>query len=95
MPHPLRPDLHAVPTRQSAKGVSTTVFVDRENGGVPVMDGGSLESGLFKVFTEEEEGANASTANNEWILFWVMFVLSVGGPHYLYNEEQKKVQKRR
>jgi hypothetical protein len=67
--------------------MSTTVYLDREDGGVPVMDGSSLESGLFKVFTEEEEGASKSTANNEWILFWVMFALSVGGPYYLYNAE--------
>jgi hypothetical protein len=46
---------------QSAKGMSTTIFVDRMNGGLPVMDansinGGALESGVFRVFTEEEEG---------------------------------------
>jgi len=73
---------------QSAKGMSTTIFVDHQDGGVPTMDGTSLESGLFRVFTEEEEGAKSGSANNEWILFWVMAVLSVGGPYYLYGEEK-------
>ena len=49
-------------------------------------------AGVFRVFTEEEEGANSNTANNEWILFWVMSAMSVGGPYYLYSEAQK-VQK--
>ena len=80
---------------QSAKGMSTTVFVDRMDGGIPVMDGTSLESGMFKVFTEEEEGAFSSSTDNEWVLFWTMFGLSVFGPFYLYNEETKVNSKRR
>lgn len=69
--------------------MSTTVFVDRLDGGVPVMDGGSLESGVFKVFTEDEEGANSNTAQEEWVLFWALSVLSVGGPYYMYGEEKR------